>query len=117
MPNSPAMRRTKKRLRWAAAIAAIPIAFVAAYIGVQSSTAFELARERILSSPEVVELGVPVTARLRPFGYAMRVTDSSGTAEFALNLRGVHGRAVAHAKLAKELGQWKVLGVSIHKID
>lgn len=113
--SPPGQRRTKKLLLWT--VVAVPISFVAAYIGVQQTTAFELARERILSSPEAAELGMPVTARLRPFGYAMRVSDSSGTAEFALNLRGAHGSAVAHAKLTKELGRWEVVGMSINKAD
>jgi hypothetical protein len=104
-----------KKVVWGmATIAAVAlVATVGAYVGVQRSTAFEMARAHILSLPSTRALGEPVVTRLRPFGYAMKVTDSSGSAEFSLDVKGQNGSGIAHARLKKELGQWNIVDAAL----
>jgi hypothetical protein len=100
----------KKLLRRLALIFALfVVATVGAYYGVQRTTAFAMARANVVGLAGSRDLGNPVIARLRPFGYAMRVSDSSGTAEFAVDLTGPRGKAIAYVRLKKELGQWSIL--------
>lgn len=90
-------------------IGLIFFAALAAYWGVQRTTPFQIAEAYTLNSQDVARLGSPVVARLRFFGYSMRVSDTNGSAEFAFSVRGVNGTAIFHVRLKKEFGKWSVI--------
>jgi hypothetical protein len=89
-------------------IVAASITMVAHY-GLQRSEAFQTAHAYVLAQPQVRELGDPVEAHLRFLEASLKWSSSTGSADFAIDVEGQRGKAIAYVQLKKSLGQWSVV--------
>lgn len=87
----------------------VVVAIAAVYFGPRQLEAYEMGRDYVLEQPEIQKnLGVPLTADLRLLDSRWREGECCGSAEFALDVTGANGRAIAYVNLIKERGQWRV---------
>ena len=95
--------------RWSlVAVVAFLLSVPAAWLLVQRSEAFLVARMHVVESPLVAStIGAVKRITLQPFGYSLRYSGAHGNAHFQFSLSGELKEAVAYVELEKQ-GAWEV---------
>jgi len=101
--------------RWLAVIVGITLlTYVVGYVASLNSDAYKTNLNFIRQSKLVQErLGAVSTVSLRPFGYELEFSGSSGVAEFESTVVGSQQTAVAVVALEKSAGSWRVTAAKL----
>jgi subtilase family serine protease len=104
-----------KFLKWAAVLVLVvlPFAEVVGHLVVQQTDAYQMLNNFVQTSAGVREkVGDRPKMNLHFFGYSIRVSGPSGSAEFSASVEGSSRTVELYASLVKK-GDWKIMSVTL----
>ncbi|WP_082571996.1 cytochrome c oxidase assembly factor Coa1 family protein [Variovorax sp. Root434] len=104
-----------KFLKWAAVIVltVLPVAEVVGHLVVQQTDAYQTLGNFVQNSAGIRErVGDRPKMSLHFFGYSVRVSGPSGSADFSASVEGSKGTGELYASLVKK-GDWKIVSVKL----